>query len=149
MNTKATNNELQHLHEERPFDISSLTPVATEWGVYILFDGYEVVYVGHSRFPLSRIGKHSETKKFDGFKIIPHSEIGIVDAEAILIVEHMPKYNGSLPKCNKFISLDEASIVYGTSKKSVMEKTYSHGIFPIRMGKWSYFLRNEIMGLMS
>ena len=68
-------------------------------GIYLLFDGDEVVYVGKSKAPDQRIQTHllSTKKIFDSYSIIPANEEDLNSLETKYIFEYCPKYNKSLP----------------------------------------------------
>jgi len=66
-------------------------------GVYFLFEGDDIVYIGQSRDIHQRITNHYATKVFDSWnyiKIKP-SELDIREAE--YIIEYRPIYNKGLP----------------------------------------------------
>ena len=63
-------------------------------GVYILFMGNVVVYVGESINPYARVCSHIKSeKKFDGFKVIYCKESRRRYWEKKLIEGYLPKYN--------------------------------------------------------
>ena len=63
-------------------------------GVYILFMGNVVVYVGESVNPYARVCSHIKSeKKFDGFKVIYCKESRRRYWEKKLIEGYLPKYN--------------------------------------------------------
>ena len=77
-------------------------------GIYFLFDGDEIVYVGRSITIMSRIETHSTTdckitncKVWDSFSYIscPESYQGV--AEALFIAAFQPKYNS---ECKKLVA---------------------------------------------
>ena len=82
-------------------------------GVYGLFDGDELVYIGQSTNLYSRIGNHikEDVKKFDSFELFPvsseYTEDDLNSVEARLISWFLPKYNKALAygdkqhKCKK------------------------------------------------
>lgn len=65
-------------------------------GVYFLYDGREIVYVGESDNLFRRIGQHiaDGSKKFDRFEIYPTAERKTL--EGFLIRALKPKYNLAL-----------------------------------------------------
>ena len=63
-------------------------------GVYILFMGNVVVYVGESINPYARVCTHIKSeKKFDGFKVLYCKESRKRHWEKKLIESYIPKYN--------------------------------------------------------
>ena len=64
-------------------------------GVYCLFHKKEVVYIGQSSNPYSRIGTHARegNKNFDGFRILSCNEYRRRYWEKILINRYLPIYN--------------------------------------------------------
>lgn len=71
-------------------------PVNCVCGIYVLFDGDEVVYVGQSRNVHGRIGNHvvEGVKKFDRFAVV-EVEADLLDyLESKYILALQPKYNG-------------------------------------------------------
>lgn len=68
-------------------------------GVYLLFNGDTVVYVGKSLDPEKRIGIHLTTKKdVDSYYIYPCSVEDLDEMESKYILKYLPKYNKMLPK---------------------------------------------------
>ena len=59
--------------------------------VYILFRNSDIVYIGESINPFSRIGAHTKDKQFDGFRILPTSRRKYW--EKVLIRKYKPLYN--------------------------------------------------------
>lgn len=66
-----------------------------EPGIYVLFHGDEVVYVGQSKNPQARIGQHaaSPVKTFDSFVFIPCAEEHLDREEVAMIRRFRPKLN--------------------------------------------------------
>jgi len=60
-------------------------------GVYLLFFKDEIIYIGESKNPNSRIGCHVKDKIFDGYRILPTKRR--LYWEKILIKKYKPKYN--------------------------------------------------------
>tara|TARA_R110002020_G_scaffold449403_1_gene662661 strand:- start:42 stop:497 length:456 start_codon:yes stop_codon:yes gene_type:complete len=60
-------------------------------GVYFLFCDKEIVYIGESKNPNSRIGSHARNKVFDGYRILSTNRRKYW--EKILINKYQPKYN--------------------------------------------------------
>lgn len=67
-------------------------------GVYFLFNGEEVVYVGCGVNILRRIAEHSFTKTFDSWAWLPLPSVTLVDlraVEAAYILALKPRLNGN------------------------------------------------------
>jgi predicted GIY-YIG superfamily endonuclease len=64
-------------------------------GVYFLFDGDDLVYIGKSVDVHGRVRTHCQEgcKRFDRWAFVPVAEAELVGAEKALILEHKPKYN--------------------------------------------------------
>jgi len=82
-------------------------------GIYILYDGEEVVYVGQALRGLDRIIQHVKEQKkiFTSFKIIDCQEDQLNKVEAELISHFVPKYNGNLPKNSKWVPVSVAKAI--------------------------------------
>lgn len=72
-------------------------------GIYFLFDGPTLVYVGQSNNIHSRVGQHKD-KKFDSWNYIEFVEDDLNILEAEFILKYQPKYNKSIPKNNRWVS---------------------------------------------
>lgn len=72
-------------------------------GIYFLFDGEEIVYVGQSKDVCRRVGNHRlkkrehEPKTFDKFAFIQCDAEKIDEIETFYIAKFNPKYNNHLP----------------------------------------------------
>lgn len=62
-------------------------------GVYFLFDGDDIVYVGKSKDILNRIPTHKATKKYDSHSFILCEEELLNVYERVLINKYKPIYN--------------------------------------------------------
>lgn len=61
--------------------------------VYVLFDGNNVVYVGQSVNPMSRIGTHNRDKTFTHYRIMACLKRRMNYWESLLISRYKPRYN--------------------------------------------------------
>lgn len=61
--------------------------------IYVLFKQSEIVYVGQSINPYSRIGQHTKDKDFDHFRVMPCLKNRMTYWEDYLIYKYQPKYN--------------------------------------------------------
>jgi len=74
---------------------------STPCGVYFLFSGHEIIYIGQSINVCSRVagpgGGHSRTKNFDHFAFIecPQEYLGCLEAH--FIMKFRPRLNKSIP----------------------------------------------------
>tara|TARA_R100000808_G_scaffold7102_4_gene20916 strand:+ start:2073 stop:2615 length:543 start_codon:yes stop_codon:yes gene_type:complete len=82
--------------------------------VYVLFDGNNVVYVGQSVNPMSRIGAHNRDKTFTHYRVMPCRKKRMSYWESLLILRFKPKYNKAGLKRSP---LKQALIDHGPSKK--------------------------------
>ena len=62
-------------------------------GVYVLFHGDTVVYVGRTTYGLSRVFAHCRDKVFDAYTFIPVPERVLDDVEALCIHVYKPTLN--------------------------------------------------------
>jgi excinuclease UvrABC nuclease subunit len=77
-------------------DLENLQDVKRENGIYFLFKGEKIVYIGHSINVYTRILEHiiENKKTFDYIKAVYNSDILKTEIlEVILISEVRPKYN--------------------------------------------------------
>lgn len=109
-------------------------------GIYLLYSNDELIYIGQSKFCERRIYEHLKTKMFDEYKIIRKEEESLNELEACAIVLLKPKYNKSIPKNNRFITIENYIFkknkvrLYGTIKRrrkleSLKIKSYEIGKF--------------------
>lgn len=77
-------------------------------GIYFLFDGNEVVYVGQSVNILARINVHlaQEKKAFDAFAFVEYPQDVLNEVEAAYIVKLCPRYNTGLPQNQTWANLE-------------------------------------------
>lgn len=80
----------------RPLPLAKLDRSFARSGVYFLFQGQEIVYVGQSADVLRRIGEHisDRLKVFDGVAFIPCQALNRVWMEEQYIKRLKPRYNG-------------------------------------------------------
>lgn len=62
-------------------------------GIYFLFDGDEIVYVGQSKNVWKRLAQHSKDKLFNGYTVLSCDPASLDDIEKHYIKEFSPKYN--------------------------------------------------------
>lgn len=86
-------------------------------GVYMLYKGDNIVYVGQSQSSIiQRISYHSTDKDFDSIAFMNAPKHLLDYLEATLIIKHKPKYNKSLPMKSEYFGLaKEAYLFDGTS----------------------------------
>jgi hypothetical protein len=88
--------------------LTELTHALYPPGVYFLVDGDDVVYVGQSVNPMSRIGEHLRTKngKFDRVYFIPVPQFMLDAVEGGFIKLLSPKLNGNPgPSAGSFVAM--------------------------------------------
>ena len=73
-------------------------------GIYFLFDGSTLVYIGQSENIFKRVPIHLETKKFDSWNYIEFVEDDLNILQAEYILKYRPKCNASIPKNNRWMS---------------------------------------------
>ena len=74
--------------------------------VYMLISEGEVVYVGSTRYPFSRIKSHiSSTKVFDVVDICECNESDMLNNEALQIIKFKPIYNKCIPSSDEYTLL--------------------------------------------
>ena len=90
------------MNEEEESILQNRKEAVQTSGIYLLFDGAVVVYVGKSADAETRVRTHfSSGKVFDSYSIIPCAPEDTDEMEIKYILEYLPKYNGVLPGCWK------------------------------------------------
>jgi len=74
--------------------------------IYILFDGDEIVYVGQSKSPYSRLSAHQRDKHFSAVRLLPCLKHRMSYWEKKLIKKYSPKLNKTHNE-NKVTSIDD------------------------------------------
>ena len=74
--------------------------------IYILFDGDEIVYVGQSKSPYSRLSSHQRDKHFNAVRLLPCLKHRMSYWEKKLIKKFSPKLNKTHNE-NKVTSIDD------------------------------------------
>ena len=74
--------------------------------IYILFDGDEIVYVGQSKSPYSRLSSHQRDKHFNAVRLLPCLKHRMSYWEKKLIKKYSPKLNKTHNE-NKITSIDD------------------------------------------
>jgi hypothetical protein len=73
------------------------------YGIYLLYDNENVVYIGKSNNMKNRINQHKKDKEFNSVKCIIFKDEGLVNLyEPYLIQKYKPKYNKDLLEDIKF-----------------------------------------------
>jgi hypothetical protein len=120
--------------------------------VYALIDGNEIVYVGKSTNPYSRIGTHLLDKKFDKFAILHGEDFSIEDEEfnklyqhfeELLIMKFKPKYNQSID-CLIYVSPDKLKKETGLGKTEINKLVTKYKIGYSVLQGLIYYLRIDI-----
>lgn len=77
-------------------DLNTLpsTSVRRLKGVYFLYRGLKLVYIGSSANIVQRIVNHTKDKEFDSYKFIEiNGNINILEVESGFIKKYQPEYN--------------------------------------------------------
>ena len=85
-------------------------------GIYFLFDGSNLVYIGQSENIFKRVPIHLETKKFDNWNYIEFVEDDLDILEAEFILKYQPKYNKTIPKNNRWLSQSLIKKIHNVGK---------------------------------
>ena len=90
-------------------------------GIYFLFDGDEIVYIGQSVNILARVGVHffDKNKQFNSFAYIEYPLGTLAELEAEYILIFVPKYNANPPGNSKWQSLDVIKKRTGIGKNAL------------------------------
>lgn len=117
-------------------------------GIYYLYKDGIVVYIGQSLLCEKRVMNHLGNIDFDEYEIIEIKNGELNEIEADEILKYKPKYNKSIPKNKKFISLKSfieektGKSPFGVERR--LAKIFSEGIKPIILDKRLYFKRNDL-----
>lgn len=103
-------------------NIRDITHFSCGPGVYFLCHEGEVVYVGQSNSPASRIATHitEATKVFDRVYLLPAPKSDLLQVESAMIRLLKPKYNGT--KHGEFGPLDEKIMTQVSKRRSEIDK---------------------------
>ena len=74
--------------------------------IYVLFDGDEIVYIGQSKSPYSRLSSHQKDKHFNAVRLLPCLKHRMNYWEKKLIKKYSPKLNKTHNE-NKVTSIDD------------------------------------------
>lgn len=101
-------------------------------GIYFLFDGEDIVYVGQSTEVELRIQKHRKEgrKKFDSWNFIECPATWLDDMETDCIIHFDPKYNKSLPRNKRFISREGIKKRFGMNWNSAKKMLNKSNVSP-------------------
>lgn len=94
-------------------------------GVYMLYKGDDVVYVGQSQNSIiQRISYHSTDKEFDSIAFMNVPEHLLDYLEAALIIKHKSKYNKSLPLKSEYFGLVKEAYLFDDISAELKEKHF-------------------------
>ena len=101
-----TESDIQHIVDSAKKRKIEIPPVTL--GIYFLFSGDEVVYVGQSQDVMSRIMTHRGNGiiRFDSASAVPTNNSHKNEVEATLIVMMNPKYNKEIPYNRIWVSIE-------------------------------------------
>lgn len=73
-----------------------------DYGIYLLYNNENIVYIGKSNNMKNRINQHKKDKEFNSVKCIIFKDEGLVNLyEPYLIQKYKPKYNKDLLNCQE------------------------------------------------
>ena len=81
-------------------------------GIYFLYKGNEVVYVGQSVNIENRIQEHRGSKDFDSYNYVLCDRGELNEKEAYYILKHRPSYNVNLPHNKIYKPIDTPHYIY-------------------------------------
>lgn len=90
-------------------------------GIYFLFDGDEIVYIGQSENIYKRVGTHLSDKIFDSWNYIEYPDENLDELEAEYILKYKPKYNQSIPSNSIWLSSGAIKIKFGIGKRELKQ----------------------------
>lgn len=97
-------------------------------GIYFLFSGEEIVYVGQGQVVEERIYDHRKNKEFDSYYIIEIKEGDLNDIEAYFIIKYQPKYNNSVPGNSRFLMMQKLKERYNSNAHVIKKAIKKHCI---------------------
>jgi hypothetical protein len=99
------------------FDSKENIPLTSVRGIYFLFDGKDIVYVGQSVNMNYRVGQHVVSdKEFDSWNYVEIKAECLDEYEAEYIMHLQPKYNKAIPKNTIWHSIDAVKRKSGVGK---------------------------------
>ena len=107
-------------------------------GIYFLFDGSNLVYIGQSENIFKRVPIHLETKKFDNWNYIEFVEDDLNILEAEFILKYKPKYNKSIPKNNRWVSQSLIKKIHNIGKVETNKMIINNEVECIIFDKTKY-----------
>lgn len=104
---------------------------APKQGVYFLFNGKVIVYIGQSADIDSRVKQHLSDKVFDSYAFITIEDPKArLDKESFLILKHNPPYNQTVPQ-KKVQKLKSFCHFYNVDTNNILEVLERDGITPV------------------
>jgi len=101
-------------------------------GVYFLFNGDVLVYIGQSTTIESRVKQHTVDKVFDSYSfLVVEDNATRLDLESFLILKHNPPYNATVPN-KKLVSLRWFCHHYDVDYDTIIEILEQDGVTPKR-----------------
>lgn len=118
-------------------------PYEKNGGIYFLFQGDELVYLGQSTDIASRIITHKRRNLFQFdhycYYYLSPTDDSTNDIEAELIILLKPKYNESLPCCNKYQTIKRAAKTFKVSPW-LLKRIIKHGEIEAYLLNSEYYL---------
>lgn len=115
-------------------------------GVYLLFKGGEVVYVGQSRNTEKRLAEHRRAKvDFDAFQVIETAQDVLKKTEQQYIKLHQPKLNGRATKYGTQVFFDSSGQARSPAERQAELRTRMRaaGYKPFEV--WVYPEHSEVV----
>tara|TARA_R110000868_G_scaffold160448_6_gene390081 strand:+ start:2403 stop:2810 length:408 start_codon:yes stop_codon:yes gene_type:complete len=117
-------------------------------GIYFLYRGEKLVYVGSSQFCEKRVLHHLGLKDFTHFEIQEKEETGLelLKLETELIIKNFPEYNKSFPAKGEYVTLANfLSKFQNRNTRARNKKAIKENIPPaFLMSGRAYFEKNKI-----
>ncbi len=135
---------LQEILEDRV----SLAPTGVV-GLYALFQGDVLVYIGQSLNVHKRVLTHMlEGKKdFDSYRVIPTLASELSESEVAYIVEFKPLYNANIPPNNRYKSINFVKKNYEIHGLKLKKLIRQHNLTLLNFGLTTYLDIVEFEGV--
>lgn len=121
--------KLQDIHDLERYEVEG------KKGVYFLFNGPSLVYIGQSTNIEGRVVSHRKDKVFDSYSyILIADDQERIEEEKLLIMKHNPIYNKTVSKKKK-IRLRAFCHFYGVDFDTILNQLSDAGIEPAHTSK--------------
>lgn len=111
-------------------------------GIYFLFRGDEVVYIGQSIAVLGRVSQHvkEEVKIFDSYAFVEYDYRDLDRVEAFLIGKFDPEYNATIPPGQGYLSAHQWTRHFQVPPSLILNFAQQTRLMPLK--KW--YCKDEI-----